>query len=191
MVQWKMAAVLERKLHYWRYTHFWLNRDYGRKCKSLRFIGDEKQPSFIWMVIISNKPIDTPYFSGFHWSMIGREERYLDHPLAGIVFLASSIYFYKHWIERMCRPFLAVESLFLLDPPSKKVGFCAGIFFIITYYSGRNRTYFVDFFLWGEGSAIFSLFFSSEVWWEIDDIYLDFLWIFWTYSWLCGGTGTL
>ena len=95
--------------------------------------------------------------------MIGREERSLDHPLAGIVFLASSIYFYKHWIERMCRPFLPVESLFLLDPPSKKVGFCAGIFFIITYFSGRNRTYFVDFFFWGgEGSAIFSLFFLPK-----------------------------
>lgn len=40
--------------------------------------------------------------------------------LAGIVFLASSIYFYKHWIERMCAV-LAVTSL--LESPPKKVGF--------------------------------------------------------------------
>ena len=35
MVQWKMANYLKGN-YYWRYTHFSLNHDYGRKCKRLR-----------------------------------------------------------------------------------------------------------------------------------------------------------
>ena len=65
----------------------------------------------------------------------------------------------------------------MLDPP-KTVRCCAGIFIIIPYYTifsaelGRNRTYFADFFGGGRFCHVFSVF-SSEVSWEIDDIYLD------------------
>ena len=36
------------------------------------------------------------------WLQVIIEMNMCDFRSAGVVFLASSIYFYKHWIERMC-----------------------------------------------------------------------------------------
>ena len=57
------------------------------------------KPCHLWPLGLSCRTTINTYFQCLHgWPTQKRASKVA----AGIVFLASSIYFYKHWIERMC-----------------------------------------------------------------------------------------